>query len=150
MRLELAKANHARAGAEIRLRWDEDAHLLVADASPAEGGVVAAIRDRVEAESILAAMRACAAAEIAVPAARQGYRTGYQVLSAQAALAESLRRDDPAVRRRFWTLMEHLRAIGAVREVEMRASHRHSIVVLTLVSEGERAFAHSEASNVRR
>jgi archaellum biogenesis ATPase FlaH len=133
--LTLAKANHAAAGAEIRLRWDAAAHLYLPDSAPAEGGIVGAIRDRQERDGILASMRACATAGLLVPAASQGPRTAYHVLRAQPAFPVDLGADTPPARRRFWRLMEGLRAIGTVSETVMRAPNRHAVAALVLGKE---------------
>lgn len=132
--LALAKANHARAGAEIRLRWDAQAHLYVADPAQTAGGIVAAARDRQERDGILATMRACAKAGIAVPAATQGPRTAYHVLRAQPAFPDSLRADTVAVRRRFWAAIETLRVLREIEERVIRAKHRHPVAVLSPIS----------------
>jgi KaiC/GvpD/RAD55 family RecA-like ATPase len=142
--LTLAKANHARAGAEIRLRWDASAHLYLADAAPSDGGIVGSIRDRQERDGILAAMRACAAAKIIVPAAMQGSRTAYHVLSARPELPESLR-SGPGAARRFRARIEELRHIPAFEEREMRRGNRHYTLGLVLTGIGSAPDApHSE------
>lgn len=133
--LTLAKANHARAGAEIKLRWNAEAHVLVAEASPADGGVVAGIRDRIERESILAALRASQASGVVVPAAMTGPRTAFHALSHRPELAESLRSGRPAARR-FWSHIEALRQMRSIAETEYRRSNRHIIVQLVAVDIG--------------
>jgi RecA-family ATPase len=143
--LALAKANSAKAGAEIRLRWDAQARLYVAEPAPADRGLAAAIRERLEREGILAAMRACAEAGIIVPAALQGPRTAHNVLVARAELPDSLRSGAYASRR-FRARLEELRQIGAVTEREMQRSNRHTTLALVLV---DRANA-SVASNSER
>jgi RecA-family ATPase len=142
--LTLAKANHAAAGAQIRLRWDAVAHLHVADDAPLGGGIVGEIRDRQDREAIVAAMRACAAAGVTVPSASTGQRTAYHVLAARPELAEALRRDSREARRRVWRGLERLRAEGHVRETYARGSHRHRIAVLVLG-----AASSGESSQVR-
>jgi hypothetical protein len=129
--LALEKANHAQAGAEIRLRWDAEAHLYVADEAPTDGGMVSSIRDRTEREGILAAIRACGGP---VPAATQGPRTTWHVLVARPELPDSMR-SAPDGRRRFWRALEELRAIGAVRECSIRRGDRHYIAGLELSTE---------------
>lgn len=127
--LALQKANNARAGAEIRMRFDATAHVHVAESTAAPAP--APVRDREDREAILAAMRACAEANITVPAATQGRRTAYHVLRAQSAFPRRLRDDKPATRRRFWELIEGLRAENALREESIRAnSHRVAVLVV--------------------
>ncbi|OGA72886.1 MAG: hypothetical protein A3G81_22515 [Betaproteobacteria bacterium RIFCSPLOWO2_12_FULL_65_14] len=142
--LTLAKANHAKAGAEIRMRWDAEARLYVADQAPTEGGIVGAIRERQEREGVLVAMRACAAAGVIVPAALQGPRTAYNVLSARPELPDSLR-SGPQAGRRFRARLEELRQIHAVIEREIRRSNRHSTLALVLADRGNAPHApHSQ------
>ncbi len=132
--LELAKANNAAAGAELRLRWDADAHVYVADEAPAQGGIVGAIKERQIRDGVLAAMRACAEAGIAVPAAMTGPRTAYHVLRAQATFPADLAADSRAARRRFWAAIEDLRASRAIEELVIRAQHRHAVATLVLLA----------------
>lgn len=129
--LTLEKANHALAGAEIRLRWDAQAHLHVADDAPVDGGIVGAIRERTEREGILAAMRGCATAGIIVPAAMQGPRTAHNVLAMRPELPDSLRSGKDAGRR-FRARLEELRHIPAFSEQEIRRGNRHYTLALVL------------------
>lgn len=130
--LSLEKANHASTGAEIRLKWDAQAHLYVATQPPSEAGLVGAIRERTEREAIVAAFKACAAAGITVPAATQGPRTALHVLRAQAAFPASLAPDTQACKRQFWARIEQLRALRMIGEQEIRALHRHNVRALVL------------------
>jgi hypothetical protein len=136
--LTLAKANHARAGAEIRLLWDDQAHLYVA-AAPSAGGGAGSVRDLEERAGIITAMRVCAEAGIAVPAATTGRRTAYHVLAAQDAFPTALKAENNVSRRRFWALLEQMRAIGEVREERIRRSDRHYIMTLVCATEEVRA-----------
>ena len=129
--LTLSKANHAKAGAEIRLQWSPSAHLYLADATHEQGGVVALIRERQERDGIVLAMRACAEAGVIVPAALQGSRTAYNVLCARSELPDSLRSGADA-KRRFRARLEELRHIPAFEEREMRRGNRHSTLALVL------------------
>lgn len=130
--LTLAKANHARAGAEIRFRWDAQAHLYIPDPVSAQGGIAGAIRERQERDGIVAAFRACSDP---IPAATTGQRTAWHVLSARPELHASLR-DGRDGRRRFWAHIEALRAMQIIEEVSIRRTDRHYVRVLTLVTEG--------------
>jgi KaiC/GvpD/RAD55 family RecA-like ATPase len=141
--LELIKANHARAGAQIRFRWDTAAMLYVADAAPADGGIVGSIRERTEREGILAAMRECAAAGLAVPSATSGRRTTYHVLASQPSFPESLRDDSRAVHGRFWRHIEALRQCCTLRESSIRTPSRKWVGVLTIATEEARQCANA-------
>jgi RecA-family ATPase len=130
--LALAKANHARAGAEIRLRWDESAHMHVPVDAAADGGIVASIRERTEREAILAAIRGCAGADppVLVPAALTGPRTTWHVLSERQEFPAALRAGDRATRARFARHVELLRQSGAIEEQSVRTDARHRVRVL--------------------
>lgn len=130
--LTLAKANHAQAGAEIRFRWDAQAHLYVPDPVTAQGGIVGAIRERQERDSIVAAMRACTDP---IPAATTGQRTAWHVLSARPELPHTLR-DGRTGRRKFWAHIESLRQMGIIREGCYRRKNRHGLATLELSTEG--------------
>jgi RecA-family ATPase len=130
--LTLAKANHAKAGAEIRWRWDDSAHLYVPDPVIAEGGIVGAIRDRQERDGIVAAFKAC---RDPIPAATTGQRTAWHVLSARPELPQSLR-DGRTGRRKFWAHIEALRQMHIIREASYRRSNRHILATLELSTEG--------------
>jgi len=127
--LTLAKSNLGGLGAEIRWRWDEQAHMFTGRAVVAEGELDRRARERRERDGILDAMRAVVSAGDYVPAARQGSRTTYHVLAARPELPESLRGGRGA-RRRFHALIEQLRAIGEVRECSIARADRHRITTL--------------------
>jgi hypothetical protein len=133
--LELAKANHAQAGAQIRLRWDPVAMLPVADAVPAAGGVVKAIRERQERDGIVAAIKACTAAGVDVPAATSGRRTAFNVLSVRPEFPESLRNSGSGSRV-FWLRIEELRQMRLIREESIRRKNRHYRDVFVASTEG--------------
>jgi RecA-family ATPase len=133
--LELVKANHAVAGAQIRLRWDPVAMLYVADAAPTEGGMVKGIRERQEREGIVAALKACSAAGEYVPAATSGRRTAFNVLSVRPEFPQSLR-NSAAGSRLFWQRIEELRQMRLIREESIRRKNRHYRDVLVASTEG--------------
>ena len=134
--LALAKANYARAGAEVRLRWDDDAHLYRPAGNASDGGMVGAIRDQVERRGILRALVASTDAGLYVPAAMTGPRTAWHVLSERAEFPAALRASDGAARRRFWRAIEALRQMRHVDEVIIRRSNRHQTVTLAPTPEG--------------
>ena len=125
--LRSAKANHAAAGTEFRLRWDPTANMYVAVEASAGGGIVDVIRDRNEREGILAAMRACAQIEITVPAATTGAAHCIPGATCAGLLSPALRDDTRPIRRRFWDHIEKLRAKGEICEAPIRRSDRHYI-----------------------
>lgn len=130
--LELQKSNLGRADSAIEFRWNDEAGMFVG-ALP-ETGAVASIRERVERESIIAAMRECLAKDIPVPAAMQGQRTAFHVLSATGKLDHRLCAG-PAGVRRFRRRIEELRQMQNLREASIRRANRHSMAVLVLESE---------------
>jgi RecA-family ATPase len=129
--LALAKANHAKAGAEIRFRWDAQAHLYAPDPVTAEGGIAGAIRERQERDGIVAAFKACSEP---IPAATTGQRTAWHVLSARSELPQSLR-DGRDGRRKFWAHIEALRQMKIISEGSYRRSNRHVLATLELSTE---------------
>ena len=129
--LDLQKSNLGPAGRSIPFHWNGEAHLLV-DTAP-ETGTVAAIREKVERNSILEAMADVAARGDYCPAATTGPRTAYQVLSATKKLASGLT-GSGASRRRFWRRIEDLRQMGEIQESSIRRANRHVTPTLELVS----------------
>ncbi|MFA6312639.1 MAG: hypothetical protein WC681_14245, partial [Sterolibacterium sp.] len=139
---ELQKSNHGEVGAQIEFEWDNEAHLFI---GRAKGGLTEfdrRHRDKTEQQGILRALQACAASipAIVVPAAMQGPRTAFAVLSQRPELSDSLRTGKPG-KRRFWKHMETLRQIHALEEVEYRRSNRPLTGQLILTSEGLRQCA---------
>ena len=106
--LTVEKANHAQAGAEIRLRWDPQAHFHVADDAPVDGRDSRRDPRPRGARGILAAMRECATADITVPSATSGRRTTYHVLASQPSFPAALRGESRALHGRFWRHIEAL------------------------------------------
>jgi RecA-family ATPase len=139
--LTLAKSNYGPAGAELALRFDAARGLFVPESNVAAGGIVDSIRERTEREALLRAFKACADAAIAVPAAMQGPRTAYHVLTLQPAFPEALQGGTKAKTRRFWRHIEALRQIQHVTEEGMRRTNRHVVATLVLTPEGRAACA---------
>jgi len=108
-----------------------------------DGGIVGSIRERQEREGILAAMRECAAAGLAVPSATSGRRTTYHVLSSQPSFPAALRGDSRVVHGKFWGHVEALRQSSTVRESSIRAAHRKWVGVLTIATEEVRQCANA-------
>lgn len=128
---EVQKANYGETGARFAFEWDADAHMFVG--APMGGATVheRAKQDDEESAGIVAALRACAEKGIHVPAAATGSRTAAHVLVHQAAFPEALRDIKQAtVRRRFWRLLEGLRASGEVSEGKHRRPDGKTTVTL--------------------
>lgn len=136
--LELQKSNLGPTSAAMQFAWDEEAHLFVGKREATGGGVIDSIRERAEQTGILKAMQAAEAAGISVPAATQGQRTAFRVLSAQPAFPDSLRSGKPATRR-FWRHVEALRAIQHVADSSITRADRHKTLTIVLTPEGMRA-----------
>ena len=134
--LELQKSNNGRIDQAIAWKWDNDAQLFIPEAAPT--AFDRTYRDREERRGILLALKACANAGIAVPAATTGRRTAYHVVVAQSICPDSLRSGKPSVRR-FWRQIEEMRAMGYIREDSIRRADRHYVATLTLTPEGLRA-----------
>lgn len=132
--LELQKANHAKAGASITVRWNASAHVLVGEMTMPASRMSRDLAEIDEREGILAAFRACAKDSAYVPAALTGPRTAYHVLLARPEFPKSLRSGKES-RVRFWRQIEQLRAMGAILETSIARSDRHRVPVLTLPTE---------------
>lgn len=129
--LELQKSNLGRTDQTINFRWSDTHHLFVPEA-PATG-VLAAITEQSERQSILDALAECQAKAIPVPAAAQGRRTAYHVLRATDLLSDKLCTGKPGVKR-FWRRIEELRQMQLLRTNEIRRANRHAAEVLELVA----------------
>lgn len=134
--LTVQKSNHGKPGAQLRLQWNESAHVFVGALAMPTSRLERDLAEADEREAILAALRTCTAAGNIVPAAMSGNRTAFHVLSAQAAFPASLRADSGAVRKRFRQQVEHLRAMGSIRDELIRRSDRHKVLALVLATEG--------------
>jgi archaellum biogenesis ATPase FlaH len=134
--LSLSKANLARAGAEIRLRWSDEAHMYLPEDAAVNGGIIASIRERTERAGILAAFKACADLGLYVPAATTGRRTAFHVLAAQPTFPSTLLSGKPETRR-FWRYIEELRAMRQIREdsIARPGDRGHKVNVLALIDE---------------
>ena len=133
--LELQKSNLGPIDETIPWRWSEAAHMFLPEEPQSNFDRIQ--QQRAERRGILLAFKACAQADIAVPAATTGRRTAFHVLAAQPDFADSMRGKVSA--RRFWREMEHLRAINHVCEASIRRADRHVVVTLALTTEGMRA-----------
>ena len=109
-------------------------------------GIVGAIRDRVERDGILAAMRECATADITVPSATSGRRTTYHVLASQPSFPAALRGESRALHGRFWRHIEALRQCCMLRECSIRTPARKWVGVLTLTTEKPRQCANAASA----
>lgn len=131
--LELQKSNLGRADQSMRFTWDDDAHLFLGELV----GASAFDRRHQDREERAGALKALQAGG-AVPAATTGRRTAYHVLAARSEFPDSLRNGKASVRR-FWRHIEELRAMGLIREGNIRRGDRHYIAALELTPEGVRA-----------
>lgn len=138
--LELQKSNLGRMDQSIRFRWDDQAHLFLGE-SIGTSTFDRKHQDRTEQAAILRAFKGCADAAIVVPAAMQGPRTAYLVLSLRPEFPDSLRGSGEGKKRRFRRQIEELRQILAITETEYRRSNRHSASQLILSQEGLRQCA---------
>lgn len=130
--LRLAKNNYGTAGAELALTLDAALGCFTRDydAKAVTGDPAAERRD------VLRALVASTDAGVPVPAAMQGPRTAYLVLSQQNEFPESLRGGAKPKTRRFAWHIEALRQIRHVTEGSYRRSNRHIVATLEPTSEG--------------
>ncbi|MDZ7754458.1 MAG: AAA family ATPase [Gammaproteobacteria bacterium] len=104
--LDHQKSNLGTTGAQVRFRWDDDAHLFLGQAVTPAGAADKAARDRRELDGIEEAIRAVIERGDYVPATRQGPDTGFKKLLDEPAMPSSLRADNRATRARFWRHVE--------------------------------------------
>lgn len=136
--LELQKSNLGRAEGSLAFRWDEDAHMFLAEQNT-PSVFDRKVQEREERAGILRAFQACAefAPVIVVPAALQGPRTALHVLQARPEFPDSLRSGKLGARR-FRRILEDLRQSRAIEEVEYRRKNRHNATHLVITTEGLR------------
>lgn len=132
---ELQKSNHGEVGAQIEFEWDDEAHLFVGR-QLGKSRFDLRHQDRVEQAGIRFAFKGCADADVPVPAAMQGPRTAYLVLSQRPEFPDSLRGAGRAKTLRFRRHMEALRQLRQVAESSIRRSNRHLVATLMLTTEG--------------
>jgi RecA-family ATPase len=137
--LELQKSNLGRIDQAMTFEWDTEAHMFLASATSGISAIDRKQRDQAERAGLLHALRTCAAADppIVVPAAMQGPRTAYHVLSQRPEFPQSLLRST----RRFWGQIEALRQIQLIAETEYRRTNRHVAAQIVLTPEGLRQCA---------
>jgi len=140
--LDLQKNNFGRTDQSMRFSWDDDAHLFIGQQIAEQSHFDRTQRDKAERESILAALKACAASvpPLVVPAAMTGPRTAYNTLSLRPEFPDSLRAGRPA-KRRFWRQIESLRQMHAIEECAYRRANRHMAAQITITAEGMRQCA---------
>ncbi|MEQ8783430.1 MAG: AAA family ATPase [Roseibium album] len=128
--LDLQKSNLGRADQSMLFAWDDSAHLFAGQIIGQPSAVEQHIRDETELDGIVAAIREVEASGDYVPAAAQGPRTAFAVLSATGSFPETLK--PKRAKRRFWRHIEKLRRNQIVREGSIRRSNRHLVATLTL------------------
>ncbi|MCC7487282.1 MAG: AAA family ATPase [Burkholderiales bacterium] len=136
--LEHQKSNLGRPQPAIAWRWDDDAHMFVAE--PAATEFDRAHAEREELAGVRRALLACAGTGVGVPAAMTGPRTAYHVLRERQELPATLRSGRDAARR-FWRSIERLRQMGHIGDGTIRRSNRHALVTIELTPEGRAACA---------
>ena len=142
--LGLQKTNFGSDNQSIRYRWDPNAHVFAGE--PVMGTSTFERREQEAAErnGVLAALRSVIDTGDYCPAATNGQRTAYHVLSAAPGFPASLR-SGGGVRRRFWRQIEELRRNGEIVERSIRRANRHYTPTLALKDSNGAACA--DASN---
>jgi hypothetical protein len=123
--IEVRKSNLAPAGAQVVVRFDESGGVFRRVDTPAQG---AASRVLDEANAVLGIIRAASAAGNPVPASTTGSRTAHSVCGAHDTLPAGLR--GQRGRRKFYEVLERLRASGAVVVEPVRRPGRRVVEVL--------------------
>jgi hypothetical protein len=141
--LELQKSNVGRMDQSVTFAWDAEAQMLLAVGTFGTTLIDRKHRDETERLGIVRALAGCAqtAPAIIVPAALQGPRTAFQVLSKRPEFPDGLRASTAFNRRRFWSHVETLRQMHWLEECEYRRSNRHPGAEFVLTTEGVRQCA---------
>lgn len=146
MLLTLAKANYAKAGAEVPMHWDPEAHLYLPETGGADRGLVGAIRDRTDQRDVLRSLIASTDAGVYVPSATTGRRTAWHVLSERPEFPANMRDEDgegKENRRRFWRVIETLRRMQLISEGVIRRTNRHETATLNPTDKGRAECANA-------
>lgn len=126
--LELQKSNLGQAGQQMRLTWDPEAHLFVGELIGTTTRMERGMAEVVEQAGILDALIETVDAGDYCPAATNGRRTAWHVLSVRKSFPESLA--GASGRRRFWRHIEALRSMGKINEASIRRADRKRTATL--------------------
>jgi RecA-family ATPase len=142
LRLELQKANYAKRGAFIELRYDEGAHVFVqvggSDSAPADD-LVSALAKRIEEHRILRALAAAEDAGDPVFSGENSRRNAAARLSAADALPKTFR--GRAGKTRLFTLLLRLKAAGSITEDSVWTPSKHKAGVWRVTAAGRAEMA---------
>jgi hypothetical protein len=119
------KRNRSRMAEPLPLRWSES-HAGVLTPANAGGGSVdhaLALIETADAEGLLIAMRAAAAAGVNIPTGRTGPSTAQKTLETISELPQGLR--GTKGRARFWHALNRLQCDGRVNSETYANEHRH-------------------------
>jgi RecA-family ATPase len=141
--LELQKSNLGRADQSMRMRWDDGAHLFVAERT---ARIDREARDDEEQDGIVAALREVAGRGDYVPAATTGRRTAFHVLSAAQTFPETLSGKRNV--KRFWRHIEQLRRMRVLTEGSIRRADGHRTVTLELQAATDKGLDESANESV--
>lgn len=126
--LELQKSNLGQSGQQMRLAWDPEAHLFIGELIGTTTRMERGVADITEQTGILDALIETVDAGDYCPAATNGRRTAWHVLSARNAFPESL--IGGSGRRRFWRHIEALRSMAKICEGSIRRADRKRTATL--------------------
>lgn len=124
-RLELVheKSNFGKTASPVALSWNAAGVLVPSTGPDPVQTAVAEQAAQNDADAVLAAVRAAAAAGITVPAGRSGPNTAWHVLASFPELPDGLR--TKAGRERFWRAVTRLTCVSAIVEETYRNEQRH-------------------------
>jgi RecA-family ATPase len=124
--MELQKSNFGHIDQSIKFAWNEQAGLFLGEGVINQSAFERKHRDREEQRALVLAFKSCAESvpPITVPAAKQGKRTAFNVLSHRPEFPQSLF-DGRAGKQRFWVQIEALVQDHALEEIEIRTRGYH-------------------------
>jgi RecA-family ATPase len=136
LRLELQKANYAKGGAFIDLRYDEAGHTFVraGGSVAAAGDIVSSIRRQADERNILRALVTAEDARDPVFSAERSNRNAAIRLKAMDALPATFRGRAGAPR--LFALLLRFKADGLIAEDTIRNASRHPVTVWRVTAAG--------------
>lgn len=127
--LDLQKSNLGRSDQTLKFQWDDEKHLFLGQAVGADESLLdRRLREDMEREGIIQALRSCAARGISVPATPRGPRTAFHVLAANSDFPLTF--EGKAGINRFWRLVESLTHGGRIIRGSHTNANRHKIDTL--------------------
>lgn len=125
--LTVQKANHAKAGAQLRLQWNDAAHVFTGVLSMPASKLERDMAESDERTAVLRCVESAHAAGDPIPTAKRGDRTAYDVASLRPEWPASL--NGKRGKAAFYAHLERLRAAKKIRTDAVTRPNRHKVEV---------------------